>query len=194
MSNEYFKQALSDFTLDFASGGAIRVMADKGYTVRQIKERLDFPLSLEKVKEIVWKHYVDSGVILLKEPGNFSNRNNADGKTAEKTVSGKKRVTYEKVQDRYGRISFKQVVADEEAADASPKEYIACDFGKKIYQDRRAFEKSLEVLNEEDREYILDLPWPLTTVWHVKNERMERIFRQLPDLTAENITYLNSKK
>ncbi|MBR4580051.1 MAG: hypothetical protein IKO32_02335 [Lachnospiraceae bacterium] len=175
MSNEYFKQALSDFTLDFASGGAIRAMADKGYTVRQIKERLDFPIPLEKVKEIVWKHYVDNGVILLKEPGNISNRNTADGETAEKDISEKHRVTYEKVQDRYGRTSFKQVIVKEDATDLAPKEYVACDFGKKIYQDRRAFEKSLGVLKEEDREYIMDLPWPLTTVWHVKNERMERI-------------------
>ena len=72
MAEKYFEKALADFAVDFASGGAIRVLADKGYTVRQIKERLDFPLSMEKVRELVWKHYVDSQVILLEEPDNIS--------------------------------------------------------------------------------------------------------------------------
>ena len=60
MSEKYFEKALADFTLDFAAGGAIRVMADKGYTVRQIKEKLDFPMPIDKVRELVWKHYLDS--------------------------------------------------------------------------------------------------------------------------------------
>jgi len=33
---EYFKKSLSDFTFDMASGGAIRHLADRGYTVEQI--------------------------------------------------------------------------------------------------------------------------------------------------------------
>ena len=40
---EYFKKALSDFALDAASGGAIRHLADRGYTANQIVRMLDFP-------------------------------------------------------------------------------------------------------------------------------------------------------
>ena len=44
-----------------------------------------------------------------------------------------------------------------------------------MYQDRNAFEESLKALSDDDRDYILGLPWPLQTVWHVRNERMARI-------------------
>lgn len=159
MSDKYFKKALADFTLDFASGDEIRALADKGYSVSEIHKRLDFPTPVEKIRDTVWKHFIDSGVILLDAP----------------SAESQKRVTYEKVQDSLGRTSFKQVVVEDNEA----REYVEIDFGKKIYKDKNAFEKSLEALSPEDRQYILDLPWPLTNVWHVKNERMERILKKL---------------
>ena len=161
MSEKYFKKALADFTMDFASGDSIRALADKGYSVTEIHKRLDFPTPMERIKDTVWKHYVDTGVILLSEP------------TGEGT---KKQVTYEKVQDNLGRTSFKQVIKE---SHEEPREYVACDFGKRIYQDKKAFEKHMEALSPEDRQYILDLPWPLETVWHVKNEKIERVMRKL---------------
>ena len=159
MSDKYFKKALADFTLDFASGDAIRALADKGYSVSEIHKRLDFPTPVERIRDTVWKHFIDTGVILLDAP----------------SAESQKRVTYEKVQDSLGRTSFKQVVTE----DTELKEYVEIDFGKRIYQNKDAFEKSLEVLSPEDRQYILDLPWPLTNVWHVKNERIERILKKL---------------
>ena len=162
MSDKYFKKALADFTLDFASGDAIRALADKGYSVTEIHKRLDFPTPVEKIRDTVWKHYIDTGVILLEEPSDNS---------------PKKRVTYEKVQDSLGRTSFKQVIVEDEDV----KEYVELDFGKRIYKDRKAFEKSLDALSSEDKQYILDLPWPLTNVWHVKNERMENILKKLSE-------------
>ncbi|MBP5494721.1 MAG: hypothetical protein J6X97_06460 [Lachnospiraceae bacterium] len=159
MSDKYFKKALADFTIDFASGDAIRALADKGYSVSEIHKRLDFPTPVEKIRDTVWKHFIYTGVILLDAP----------------SAESQKRVTYEKVQDSLGRTSFKQVVTE----DTELKEYVEIDFGKRIYQNKDAFEKSLEALSPEDRQYILDLPWPLTNVWHVKNERMERILKKL---------------
>ena len=159
MSDKYFKKALADFTLDFASGDEIRALADKGYSVSEIHKRLDFPTPVEKIRDTVLNHFIDSGVILLDAP----------------SAESQKRVTYEKVQDSLGRTSFKQVVVEDNEA----REYVEIDFGKKIYKDKNAFEKSLEALSPEDRQYILDLPWPLTNVWHVKNERMERILKKL---------------
>ena len=179
MSNQYFKTALNDFTADFAAGGAIRVMADKGYSVKKIHDRLDFPLPMEKIRELVWKHYLETGVILEEEPGNGGGSGAAEG-------FPKERITYVKVQDEYGRSSFKQVVekAMEKPGETSagkPLEYLPCDFGKRMYQDKKGFEKALENLSVEDREYILGLPWPLKTVWHVKDERMVQIMGKLAE-------------
>ena len=160
MSNKFFNQALADFTMDFASGDAIRSLADKGYSVEEIYKRLDFPTPKEKIRDMVWKHYIECGIIKLEDPANSSSN---------------KRVTYEKVQDNLGRTSFKQVVIEEDES----KEYVTIDFGKRLYKDKEAFLKELDILNPGDRQYILDLPWPISTVWHEKNERIERILSQI---------------
>ena len=59
------------------------------------------------------------------------------------------------------------------------KEYVACDFGKMIYKDKAGFEKKLESLSQKDREYLTGLPWPLQRVWHVKDERIQRILKAI---------------
>ena len=41
---DLFKQSLNNFINDFASGDAIRHLADKGYTVAQIVGMLDYPI------------------------------------------------------------------------------------------------------------------------------------------------------
>ncbi len=157
MSEEYFKKALSDFTNDFASGGAIKHLADNGFTVKEIHDRLDFPTPMSKVSETVWKHFLDEGIILTEEP--------VKGEIKEK-------IDYVKVQSEFGKTSFKRVVTQMPAPEC---EYIKCDFGKEIYKDKEGFKKSLSVLSERDRDYILGLPWPLTPVWHIADERMKRI-------------------
>ena len=169
MSNKYFNKALTDFTIDFASGEAIRNLADKGYTISEIYKKLDFPTPMGTIKEIVWKHFLNKGIISLTDP-----------------VLGEKKeqVTYEKVQDNYGRVSFKQVVIEDES---EPGEYIACNFGRMFYKDKKGFTEALEVLSESDRNYILELPWPLETVWHVKNERMSGIESKLPSLFEQGV-------
>ena len=189
MEDKIFKQALSDFTIEFASGDAIRSLSDKGYSVKKIKSKLDFPTPEERIREIVWKHYIDNKTICLQDP---------------KEVSSVDNYTIEKVYDSYGRPSFKKVrvnadeevpsfkqtgvKADEEVssfkqagvkADEETKDYVECDFGKRLYQNKDDFIKSLAVLDEEERDYILGLPWPLTNVWHVKNEHFARIISKL---------------
>ena len=159
MSNKFFNQALADFTMDFASGDAIRSLADKGYSVEEIYKRLDFPTPKEKIRDMVWKHYIECGVIKLEDPKNSTN----------------KRVTYEKVQNNLGRTSFKLFVIEVDEL----KEYVTIDFGKRLYKDKEAFLKELDKLNPEDRQYILDIPWPISAVWHEKNERIERILSQI---------------
>lgn len=189
MEDKYFKQALSDFTIEFASGDAIRSLSDKGYSVKKIKSKLDFPTPEERIREIVWKHYLENKTVCLENP---------------KETLSVENYTIKKVYDSYGRPSFKKVSvkADEEAPsskqvkvetdeeasgykqigvklDEEAREYVECDFGKRLYKNKDDFMKSLSVLDEEEKDYILGLPWPLTKVWHVKNEHFARIISKL---------------
>ena len=156
MAQDIFQNALKNFMNDFASGDAVRHLADQGLTVTEITRMLSFPTKKELVAEMVWKHYLDTGKIRLSAPENG-------------TV---KKVRYVKDEGPYGRTSLRQVI---EEVPAPEVEYVAVDFGRQIYKDKAAFLKKLEGLSDKDKEYIMDLPWPLEIVWHVKDERMERI-------------------
>lgn len=65
---EVFQNALSDFTFEAACGGAIRHLADSGFTAKQIMERLDYPISGERLQKALYKHLYDTCVILEKSP------------------------------------------------------------------------------------------------------------------------------
>ena len=162
MSQRTFDRALTNFVQDFASGDAVRHLADQGLSVTEIRKKLSFPSSKETVADMVWKHYLNTGVICLKKP--------------ETGVIRK--VSYVQEQDSYGKTWLRQVVEEIPATD---REYLPCSFGKELYKDRKGFEKKLSVLTRSDREYILDLPWPLTTAWHVADERMRRITEALQE-------------
>ncbi len=53
MENSYFTEALSNFTKDFAYGGAIRHLVDKGYTADRIIREFHYPLSRESIEKMV---------------------------------------------------------------------------------------------------------------------------------------------
>lgn len=53
MENSYFNEALSNFAKDFAYGGAIRHLVDKGYTAERIIREFCYPLSDESIKKMV---------------------------------------------------------------------------------------------------------------------------------------------
>lgn len=161
--NQYFNQALSNFMHDMASGAAIRHLADSGYTVKQIAEKLSYPTSYEQIGKTVWAHFLETGVVALEKP------------PTEPVIE---RITYVKEYGKYGRTYFRQ---KKERIEQPVREYVSCDFGKRRYQNEEKFLKSLEGLWERDREYILGLPWPLQTVYHVLDERMERISEMLSD-------------
>lgn len=56
MENSYFNEALSNFAKDFAYGGAIRHLVDKGYTAERIIREFHYPISRESVEKIVEDH------------------------------------------------------------------------------------------------------------------------------------------
>lgn len=50
---QFFKEALGNFTKDFAYGGAIRHLAQRGYTVDMIINEFHYPVSREYIEKCV---------------------------------------------------------------------------------------------------------------------------------------------
>jgi hypothetical protein len=185
---EFFHKALADFAFDVASGGAIRHLADRGYTAKQIAGELDFSVPFEKVRQAVWDHLVSRQIILLDEPGS--------GKTKEKAVFVEER-------GRFGKKSFRRAVCPNEdkgqihwiqkyISVGSPEDlvrllsgmcrkngretaYMACDFGAWEYGEKEQYMELLGVLDERQGEYIRGLPWGKGRVFHRLDQRMQEI-------------------
>lgn len=207
--NSYFQNALANFTFEAASGGAIRHLTDLGYTVAQIRERLDYPVSYERVQKAVWERLVDTGVILLEEPGR---------------AVRKKQTVYVREYDKYGKASFRLVSEEGSGPDASaafrlPESrgaeepcwktrlfagesrissggfctllrsemeengeggvYAACDFGLTAKKDAAGYQEMLEILDRGQREYIAGLPWVEKRVYYRLDIRMLEILARL---------------
>lgn len=93
----YFQTALSNFTTDVACGGAIRHLTDIGYTLDQIVERLDYPVSRAKAQKIMMDYLYESRVLLREEP-------------SAALFAG--REEYVQEQDAYGRHTLRKIVSD----------------------------------------------------------------------------------
>ncbi|MGN0159617.1 MAG: hypothetical protein ACI39W_10895 [Brotaphodocola sp.] len=193
MSEErYFEKALSNFTYEAASGGAIRHLFDSGFTVQQIVNLLKYPTPFDRVQKTVWEHMVQSGMILLEKPG---------------TEEVEENVSYRTEFDRYGKRSFRQVRTPSEKkqvlcwkertfmggpffhlqdslAELCEKNgektaYVSCDFGVRIQRDMPDFESELRMLDDRQKEYILGIPWKPMVVYHRLNSRMREIVGQM---------------
>lgn len=140
---ETFQKTLGNFIHDFASGDAVRHLADNGLTVDEIVKRLDFPTPKTKVAEIVFQHYIDKGKITLTKP--------------EGAI---KSVTYVKEQGEFGRVSMRQVV---KTIETNPEDYVLCDFGKQMYKVGKI--NNPDSLTERAKRHLEALPWPLQEVW-----------------------------
>lgn len=189
---DFFRDALSDFTFESASGGAIRHLADLGYTVKQISEQLTYPTPYEKVRMAVWKHLTQTQVILTQEPGNGRQCGRAE---------------YTVEHDKYGRASFRLIPAagkgisgicwkerhySEErdgklgdylarrcAACGVKSAYVSCDFGLRGDGRTEKMSRILQSLNERQREYVTGIPWAADTCYHVLDGRMREIVVRL---------------
>lgn len=93
----YFQTALSNFTTDVACGGAIRHLTDSGYTLDQIVERLDYPVSRTKAQKIMMDYLYESRVLLRKEPS---------------AALFARREEYVQEQDIYGRRTLRRISFD----------------------------------------------------------------------------------
>lgn len=186
MSKEsYFQGALSNFIFEFACGGAIRHLADQGYTTKQIAEHLSYPVSYERVREAVTEYYLAEGILLRMEP-----------------VQGGAQPKYIYVQEHgeYGKTSFRRVLVDEggkasegewskrsvtarelmdrlreyNGQSGTGKAYVSCDFGRMNGEFQE-----LEGLNGRQREYLEGIRWDRQRMYHLLDGRMLEITIQL---------------
>ncbi|MCR5594543.1 MAG: hypothetical protein K6G12_01730 [Lachnospiraceae bacterium] len=167
MSNE-FNEALGRMTHEVASAGAIRHLAELGFSVSQIHDRLDYPTSEEKIRETLWRYYLDTGRIVLEDPG--------EGEAIRRTRS-----TFVKQTDRFGRTSYIKTGQPIEG-DGLELGYVKCDLGLLKYRDPIKYKKCLESLSEGDRVYVSDINWPRQRIWHIADERMKRICQVMDSL------------
>ena len=192
--NRYFREALADFVQETAYGNAVRHLADRGYTVAQIMERLEYPAPCEKVRRMVWKHLEDNGVILREEPGSGRHR---------------ERFSYVKEYDRNGKPTFRRVPENREepgavswregilgagaaawagglpplleeklAENGAESSYASCDFGRTAAKEPALYERILEALGGE-RAYVEGLPWERRRVYHRLDSHMREILALL---------------
>ena len=187
-SGKTFNNALRNFTFDMASRGAIRHLFDLGYSAEQIHNELTFPTPIESIRNELWNYLVESGVIILEKP-----------------TRGDSAIRYEFIREtnEYGRQSFRRVPAESDttgvrtslkindtsatcdhlnsggiiSTGSSDTSYIPVFFGREKYKDPTAYKNKLSLLKAEDKAYLEDLPWPLQTVWHRKDERIMRILK-----------------
>jgi len=191
---DYFQNALSNFTHEVASGGAIRHLAGLGYTVKQISERLDFPTPYGRIQREVWKYFLDTGVILYDEPGMGNPR---------------EKVSYVQEYGQFGKVSFRRVVEADSGGTArvihwrelyteagdnektvallrdklsqSPADtaYMSCKFGLIAYRSPETYAEILKCLDNRQREYIEGLPWEKRVVYHRLDTGMQEILVRL---------------
>lgn len=189
---EYFKNALSDFTFEAASGGAIRHLADLGYTVKQITDKLTYPTPYERVQKAVWRHLVDTQVVLTQEPGSGLQRGKAEytvvhdkyGKASfqlEQTSSSDSGPVHWKErcysEEKYGSLAV--YLADKCSDDGEDKVYVSCDFGMRSIRESAEYAAAMQILNERQREYIEGLLWEGKTCYHRLDQRMREIVVKL---------------
>ena len=88
-----FQKALNNFVKDFGYGDAIMHLADNGFTLSQIKDRIGSHLPEEYLCEKIIKSYVDGGTVLLAAPGS----------------ARREKTSMVKDVGEFGQISFRQV-------------------------------------------------------------------------------------
>ena len=186
----YFYNALNHFIFEEAGGGAIRHLANRGYTAKQITESLSFPIPYEKVREAFTEHLLENGILLREKPG---------------TGAMPEKAEYVREYDRYGKPSFRRVVV--ETSESRPERqstdkkwvdtdferfltlyrsgaqnlasaegtglirvqkniYISCEFGADKKEDM------LQVLDKRQNEYLAGICFTRRPMYHLLDRRM----------------------
>lgn len=187
-----FQKALSDFTYEAASGGAIRHLADLGYSIKQIEENLSFPTPYERIQKTVWEHFMDTGVLLLEEPGKERHYEKVDfvkeygkyGKISfrqitDKTVDTKQIYWKEHYfnEDRDGKLM--DYLSEKCQKNEQDEAYVSCDFGFFHINEPKKFDERMLVLNKRQRDYVTGLFCQKKMVYHRLDSNMREIVIRL---------------
>ena len=213
MENKYFHNALQNFIFEEAGGGAIRHLANRGYTAKQIAQALSFPVPYEKVREAFTEYLMKENVLLREDP---------------RTYREPERTEFVREYDKYGRASFRKVAIspkgdlpdktfgagkwrgmdfaeflrlyqggagniklprEADFAETEKNVYIACGFGGEQGEELFA------ALEGEQYEYVQGICWKRRTMYHLLNRRMLEIAATLQGrgLSAGRV-YLHSRE
>lgn len=169
--NGYFEQALSDFVFDMAIGGAIRHLTDRGYSVDQIMDQLEFPTSRERVEKTVYRHLTETGMLR----SSIDTEGMSVVPLKEGNVYGMNRILSEHILQNGQENSF-----------------VNCPFGMWVKKDRDRLEGDLACLTcltGRERDYILGIRWEQRMMYHILNSRMAEISVQLFANTEMDISF-----
>lgn len=168
--SKYFTEALHNFTSDYAYGSQIKALYEKGLSTAQIKEKLDYPVSIEKVSSYLWEYLITSHQVVFDEKDIVSDC------TAPK---------YEMETDSYGRRSFRLLSASTSSISSYNIVFVnhlsdipdinACF----IKIDGHDIKSYLEHLDSKQVEYLTGFPWPKRELYFHLNERMLSIIKVL---------------
>ncbi len=165
----YFQAALSDFMFDVAAGGAIRHLTDRGHSVEQIMKELDYPVARSKVEKAVYRHLVESGILMSGLPGE-NEKIRVYNLWSDQEKDGNK---------------FKTALAEHIEKYGAENSYMECPFGLWKRDDEKKLQHVTAVLTSREREYILGINWEHKLMYHRLNDRMREIGMKLGADTGE---------
>ncbi len=186
-NSDCFNNALHDMVFENACGAAIRRLADMSFPVSYIHKELDYPISFERVQKYVWRYYLDNRVLLFPDDKLEYHEENGIIILNEPKVTK----TFIKETGPYGKTTYRQVTVDSSKNDnpvndsdsdsrkPGQRRYLPCNFGILKHTVPKEFEKVLEKLDRDNKNYLIDLPWENKVVYHILNERMTCIANAL---------------
>lgn len=162
----YFEAALSDFVFDVAAGGAIRHLVDRGHSVEQIMNELDYPVPRPRVEKAVYRHMTESGILLDKLP------------------TEDEKVNIHLLREKESRKLY-GAMTDNIAKYGVQNSYMECPFGMWMKNDRSKLQQVISCLTSREQEYILGIRWERNIMYHRLNDRMREIGMKLSGHTDE---------
>lgn len=168
----YFESALSDFVFEVAAGGAIRHLADRGYSIEQIMRELDYPVPRDRVEKAVYRHLMDTGILLSSLPEN------------EKKV-----ICCIQSAGGTDKSRFMAELACHIEKYGEKNSYMECPFGIWRIDHEKKLDNVMEQLSLREREYILGIKWEYGIMYHRLNDRMREIGMKLAANTDEKWKY-----
>lgn len=161
----YFEKALQNFLSEFTTTGSIKHLVDRGMTLDQILENMDYPAGRQKVAKQMYEYMLEAKILVENLDMNQYNK-----------VDYKDKYDLSRIVSKYGKDRL----------------YFLCPFGYYIKNNKEELKKIVNCLTKREADYILGIPWYLNKTYHCADLRMLEIASELmekKDLRLE--LYLN---